>query len=151
MAHPVLRRAGWLLALAAAASASGAQACLPPEPGSRMRTEEEILRDVARFAPNIAYGRLVRGSDGGRPLFRVIHVYKGSLRPGQRVRHGIGWGIPGPMCPGMTPPPPVPGGWNGVAVIGSSEIYFLTPDQVALMLRLGLLTPGPHDRQAPVR
>jgi hypothetical protein len=154
MVFPVLRRAGWLLAFAvsAGAMASGAQACLPPLPGERIPTEEEMLREVARSAPDIAYGRIVRGSDrGGRPLFRVIHVYKGSLRPAQRIRHRIGWGIPGTMCPGMISPPPVSGGWNGVAVIGSSDMFFLTPDQVASLLRQGLLTPGPHDRRAPAR
>lgn len=110
---------------------------------------EEIVRSVAQGSSAIAYGRLIRGSDHRRgPLFRVRHVYRGALRPGQMVKLQIGWSIPAPPCFGMLGRPHTPGAWSGVAVLEGREMRFLMDDQVALMLRLGLLVPGPHDRRA---
>ena len=83
----------WAIALLLLTTAAPALACPPPPPGYQpLSAEEAFRRDVER-TPNIVYavvettireegsvmGRLNPGS------VRILHVYKGDLRPGQRI------------------------------------------------------------------
>jgi hypothetical protein len=83
----------WAIVLLLLAGSAPAQACPPPPPGYQPPSAEESLRRRVAGAPNIVYAvvessvqregsvltRLMPGS------VRIIHVYKGSLRPGQRI------------------------------------------------------------------
>lgn len=113
-----------------------------------------MVRDIALGAVHIVHVDMLRGShDRGGPLSRVTHVYKGSLRPGATLRLQIGWPIPAPMCAGLLGgPAPLPRGHHGVAAIWpGTEMRFLTDEQVALMLRLGLIAPRPDMPVRPAR
>jgi hypothetical protein len=107
-----------------------------------------VLRSVARGSSDIAYGEVRRGNYRRGARFRVIHVYKGSLRPGRTVDADVGWGLDAPPCAGMMVPPPVVRGRRGVIFFSGSRptMNFLDDDEVAQMFSLGLLEPGPHDR-----
>ena len=74
------------LAAVIAAWPGAASACLPPPPGWVPPTEEEQVRSAALGSTDIVFGEVTRGSGGGRARFRILHVYKGSLRPGTTIR-----------------------------------------------------------------
>jgi len=150
-----LRAGRWVCAAAVAATAAAAPACLPPPPGWVEPTEEERVAGATRAASDIVYGEIVRGNDRRRRArFRVLHVYKGSARVGSVLSLPVGWGLDPPMCAGMLGgPPPIPDSARGeraVALIfpNMSELNFVDPGELAIMLRLGLIEPGPHDRPA---
>lgn len=139
----------WALALAAAAAAGAAPACLPPLEGAVEPTEEERIRHVGRSPAAIVYGVVTRSPQsrrGGR--FRVMHVYRGALRPGTTIPVEPGWGLNPPPCFGMMTPPPVERGARGVIVYdpGLPWLNFASESELALMFRLGIIAPGPHDR-----
>jgi hypothetical protein len=142
----------WLFAAALAATASAAPACLPPPPGWVEPTEDERVSGAARGAADIVYGEIVRSNHRHQQArLRVLHVYKGSARIGSILSLPVGWGLNPPMCAGMLGgPPPMRSarGERAVALIfpGMSELNFVDPDELAIMFRLGLIRPGPHDR-----
>jgi hypothetical protein len=88
----------WLIALPALALtilalATPALTCPPPPPappGTHVPTYEEMLRAQAAAAPNIVYGVVERSIGQRLPgeeqgWITIAHVYKGSLRSGQRI------------------------------------------------------------------
>jgi len=84
-----LRLAGAMLV---AAGAMPLQACLPTpaRTAEQMRTDaiEGRARSFARFleVSNVIYGVVTRSAhDGGTARFRILHVYKGGLRPGTTI------------------------------------------------------------------
>jgi hypothetical protein len=153
MSGSFLRAGRWLVAAVLAATASAAQACLPPPPGWVEPTAEERVAGAARGASDIVYGEIVRGNDRyQRARFRVLHVYKGSARVGSILSMPVGWGLNPPMCAGMLGgPPPMPRSARGERAVPlvfptMRELNFVDSGQLAIMLRLGLIQPGPHDR-----
>lgn len=83
----------WFIALTALVSVAPALACPPPPPpppGHVYPTPEQMLRQRAEGVPNIVYAvveRPIRARDAKEPpgSVRILHVYKGNLRVGQRV------------------------------------------------------------------
>lgn len=123
---------------------TSAAACLPPPPGWQPPSAEERVRGAVNWATDIAYGVMVRGSfgDEGQTRFRIIHVYKGSHRPGSVIEAPLGWGLEPPMCAGMLGgPPPLPRGTYGVVLFQSErpELNFVSDQDLQLMFTLGLI------------
>jgi len=83
----------WLIALLALIAVAPAMACPPPPPGYRPPSPEEALRSRVMGAPNIVYAVVESAIQGeGSALnrtapghIRIMHVYKGGLRMGQRI------------------------------------------------------------------
>lgn len=139
------------LVVVMAAWAGAASACLPPPPDWVPPTEEERVRSAALGSTDIVYGEVTRGSGGGRARFRILHVYKGSLRPGTTIRADLGWGLNAPMCAGMIPPPPVWRGRRGVIFFsGRPELRFLSDRELKLMIAGGFIQRRPA-RERPAR
>ena len=134
-----------------AARAGAASACLPPPPGWVPPTEEERVRSGAQWATDIVYGEVTRGSgSGGTPRFRILHVYKGSLRPGMTINADTAWGLDAPMCAGMIMPPPVVRGRRGVIFFsGRPELKFLSDRELELMIACGFIQARPADDPRP--
>lgn len=133
------------------AAASPASACLPPPDGWVPPTEEQRVASAARWSTDIAYGEVVRGSDNGRtPRFRILHVYKGALRPGTTIAAAPGWGLDPPICAGMFMPPPVLRGQRGVILFSQyPELNFLSDSELQLMFARGFIQPRPADERRP--
>jgi len=83
----------WTVALLLLAAAAPTMACPPPPPGYQRPSPEEALRGQVMGAPNIVYAvveRAIQG-EGSAPAgatpghIRIMHVYKGGLRTGQRI------------------------------------------------------------------
>jgi hypothetical protein len=107
-----------VLALAAALLApSAATACLPPPPGWKEPTHEEKIRRAYESSDDIAYGVTGEGLGGSRLNFRVLHVYKGRLKPGDTIAVEESWGFEGAPCTGILHPP-WPAGSGVAGVIG---------------------------------
>jgi hypothetical protein len=97
-----MRRALALIAFCLTATA--AQACPPPPPGYVPLTREQLLARQVGDAQAIVYALVERsigsgdvdyrtGQFAGDPgTIRIVHVYKGELRAGQRLRlFGVSW------------------------------------------------------------
>jgi hypothetical protein len=144
---------GWRCRLGIAASLAAVHgagsACLPPPSDWVPPTEQELVSSTGRWATDIVEGVVTRGShDGGAARFRVVHVYRGSLRPGMTISARPGWGLHTPMCPGMFPPPPVPRGTSGVIYFGGGvpTLNFLAPDELEMIFAGGWIERRPSGR-----
>ncbi len=131
-----------LVALALAASLSGAAwACPPPPPGWVPPTQTQRLERSLSEATDIAYGVVTQSGPAGTPSrFKVLHVYRGALKKGRSIVAKPGWGHPVPMCVGMMGNAPVrPVGAYGVIAFSSSspELNFIKPEDVQIMIREG--------------
>lgn len=129
------------LAVAALLPAQAAWACPPPPPGYVPPTEEQIVERSLPGVTDIAYGVVV---PGGQPektsRFKIIHVYRGSLRKGEIIEAAAGWGHPAPFCIGMMGPAyPRPVGSYGVVAFrdGRRELNFISPEHVRIMIDKG--------------
>ena len=128
--------------LAAIVPVQPALACPPPPPGWVPPTETQMLSRSLNGMTDIAYGVMTRSSDkaGGPSMFKVIHVYRGSLRKGELIEAPAGWGHPTPVCVGMMGPataPPV-GAYGVIAFARSAPmIDFIKPEHVQIMIREG--------------
>jgi hypothetical protein len=107
----------WIAAAAAALLLPGtAQACLPPMPGEHEPTVEEKARFAYEHSTNIVYGITLDAANGREKVrFKILHVYKGSLKAGDVVSLEHGWGYDPPPCFGMIGMQPLPKGAWGVA------------------------------------
>jgi hypothetical protein len=118
-------------------------ACPPPIPGMPdppVPTALERARAIGSAA-NIVYGIVTR-EDGSRPArFRIIHVYKGPLRPGAVIEAYPGWGLDAPVCSGMIQPPPAERGTAGVIWFGPDhpEMNFVGDRDLETLFREGLI------------
>lgn len=146
-------RPGWRRRLAIAASLAAVHgagsACLPPPDDWVEPTEQEQVASVGRGATDIVEGVVTRGSRNGRAArFRILHVYRGSLRPGMTITADPGWGLNMPMCPGMFPTPPVPRGTIGVIYFTGTEprLNFLAPGELEMMFAGGWIERRPARR-----
>jgi hypothetical protein len=97
----------YFIVVLALISASPAVACPPSLPtDAPPPSRAELLRDAAEGAPNIVYA-VVDEAVGAwqaieqRRLVRIIHVYKGDLRAGQRIWMALRRG--NTECGGGTP------------------------------------------------
>jgi|GEM_PF-3347372 len=139
---PLLRRLILAAGLGLAVVPSAASACLPLLPGERLPTSEEILRAGVERSPHVLYGVVIRGSDAaGAVLFRVLHVYKGSLQPGAVITLKPGDGYEPRLCYIATPEYSIPRGEYGVvfARTAANTYDFIAPNDVEMLLREGLL------------
>ena len=83
----------WLVVLLSLTGTAQALACPPPPPGYQPPSAEESLRYRVTSAPNIVYAVVERSireerRAAARPepgRIRILHVYKGNLRRGQRI------------------------------------------------------------------
>jgi len=132
---------------------TAAGACLPPLPGEEMHVPNDLERaQIIAAAPNIVYGIVLGDAPAGRGVrFRIIHVYKGPLRPGQVIEAQAGWGLDAPMCAGMIQPAPAWRGAYGVIFFHADpEINFVGEHDLAVLFREGLIrsararAPAPH-------
>jgi hypothetical protein len=145
------------LALTTLALATPALTCPPPPPappGTPVPTQGDMLRAQAAAAPNIVYGVVERSI--GLPLageeqgwITIAHVYKGSLRSGQRIpmyfetrSNDCDWG----------PIEPARRGEAGVIFLpdeaGRAPIRypgFRASEEVDAMIRLGIITSARAD------
>jgi hypothetical protein len=137
-----------VIAASLMAAHGAASACLPPPDDWVPPTRQEQVASVARSATDIVEGVVTRGSYSGRtPRFRILHVYRGSLRPGMTISIMPGWGLHAPMCAGMISPPPVPRGARGVIYFrrGDPELNFLWADELEMMFAGGWIARRPAD------
>ncbi len=128
--------------MAAILPVSPALACPPPPPGWVPPTETQMLSRSLNGMTDIAYGVVTRSSNtpGAPALFKVIHVYRGTLRKGQTIDAPPGWGHPTPVCAGMMGPATAqPVGAYGVIAFArtSPMIDFIKPEHVQIMIREG--------------
>jgi hypothetical protein len=119
--------AGLTGAAAFAVFASPAIACPPPQPPTpeelRLRVHQARERATARFqdSTDIVYGVVTRPArQGGIARFRILHTYKGSLRPGATitVRSVDYYDLHPPDCPIPRPVLVARGGYGVLAFSG---------------------------------
>ena len=123
-----------------------ASACLPPPPGTveKPPTLEEKAQAIFNGSDTIVYGVVTRGTGFDRKgVLRVIHVYKGTARVGQRVPISASWGFDPPMCASMLgSPPTVDKGEYGVfAWYGEPALAYVSEERISAMFKAGLITP----------
>lgn len=130
-----------LVCAACALPLDAAFACPPPPPGWVPPTHEQLLERSLKGTTDIAYGVISRSAEPGAPAsFKVLHVYRGSLRKGQTIEAPVGWGHPIPFCVGMmSAAPALPKGAYGVVAFArhAPQLEFIKPDDVQLMIRRG--------------
>lgn len=128
-------------AVAALLPLQAAVACPPPPPGYVPPTQEQILERSLRNVTDIVYGQVTDGGVPGKPsTFKVIHVYRGNLRAGDKLQTTPGWGHPEPFCVGMMAEAhPRPVGSYGVAAFtqGRRTLNFVSPENVRIMIDKG--------------
>lgn len=128
----------FLAAAGLAMTAAPAAACLPPPPGM---TETEAIRPGVEASTDIVYGVVTKGAREGRlARFKVLHVYKGTLKPGDFVRAVPSWGFAPPSCWGGTihaPPPRARKGQYGVILFHSTRpaLNFVSNYHLGLMFK----------------
>ena len=137
-----MRLARTALALAAVAAAilpGAASACLPPLEGWKPPTLEERVQWAWDHSTDVVYGVVTKTSESEPIPFRVLHVYKGPLKPGATLALDRGWGLDPPMCVGMVPGPPVMKGQFGVIVFHNVRptMTFLSEEELELMFAKG--------------
>jgi hypothetical protein len=119
----------------------GAPACPPPPPGYVQPTQEQLLERSLQRVDDIVYGVVTEGGAPGKPsVFKIIHVYRGNLRIGDKVETTPGWGHPEPFCVGMmSPAHPKPVGTYGVVAFanGQRTLNFIAPENVRTMIEKG--------------
>jgi hypothetical protein len=139
-----MKGAVFVMGIALLTQAAPALACLPPPPGAvepPPPTEAEQADTIFRTSTNIVYG-VVTGEVDGAYRFKIIHSYKGALRPDQTVLASRGayggWGFDPPHCFGMIPPPPLmPGAYGVVAFQDEPQLNFVGDKRLAIMFDAG--------------
>lgn len=134
-------RVRFAFAAVAALTAQASWACPPPPPGYVPPTEEQLLERSLTNVTDIVYGVVVPGGVPEKSSnFKIIHVYRGSLRQGEVIEADAGWGHPAPFCLGMMSAAyPRPVGSYGVVAFrdGRRELNFISPDHVRMMIGKG--------------
>lgn len=129
------------IALGLACLATPAMACLPPPQGGPEPIWEDQLKGVVERAPNIVYGVVEEGGSSS-VRFRVIHVYKGNVKPGAMLQLRVGF-VVGPHVPcGLAgPPPPMDKGLYGVAAFNPAyaELNLFDPRDMDTIFNAGWL------------
>jgi len=131
-----------LAALLLLSTSAPVLACLPPPPGTPEPvppTKAERAQSIARWSSDIAYG-IVVSETGDEPRCKIIHVYKGALKPGQVIRPKLTWGFEPHPCPGMVPPHPAfKGSYGVIAYRDEPELSFLPEDVLKEMFSARLI------------
>jgi hypothetical protein len=123
------------LALAAAPAA----ACLPPPPGipePPPPTLAERALSIYRVSTDIVYG-VVTGYKDGTPRFKVLHVYKGNLKPGALIAAETSHGFDFVGCLSGPPPPAFKGEYGVIAFHGEPRLDYLSDDKLEAMFDAG--------------
>jgi hypothetical protein len=120
-------------------AAAPAAACPPPE-GPQPSVAEQA-RGIHGLASDIVYGVVLRPTGGPHSYrFRVLHAYKGALRPGQVITARATIGFNGARCGIMTPPPLARGRYGVVAFTGTTqELNFIDQAYLEAMFEAGLI------------
>lgn len=145
----------WTAAAALFALLSGAgpaAACVPPLPGDREPTVEEKARFAYEHSTDIVYGiTLDEGWSNDKVRFKVLHVYRGQLKPGDVVLLEHGWGYDPPPCFGMIGMPPVMKGTWGVAGFSDSSrgLNWINQPWLDIMFRNGWIKSARAATAAP--
>ena len=130
-----------IAAAVAALPVEAALACPPPPPGWVPPTHEQMLERSLSGATDIAYGVITRPAAAGAPAsFKVLHVYRGTLKKGQTIEAPVGWGHPTPVCVGMmgAAPPLAKGAYGVIAFARHAPLLeFIKPNDVQLMISRG--------------
>lgn len=121
-----------------AAVSAPAAACLPPPPGipePPPLTKEEKAKQIYTWSSDIVYGVVVNRMKHDRPpRFKVIHTYKGSLKPGQVIEVKPSFGFDAPPCSGLGSPPHHSKGSSGViAFTGAPTMNFVSDGYLKTM------------------
>ncbi|HEU0098870.1 MAG TPA: hypothetical protein VFQ67_08865 [Allosphingosinicella sp.] len=135
-----LIRGGLVLAIAAAALPGAASACLPPPDDWRPPTLEEQARAAFEDSTDIVYGVVTDASvGGGKIAFKVLHVYKGPLRPGARLKLYPNMRVPAGACLNSYMEPPARRGDRGVIFFneGRPALNFLYKEELDMMFAKG--------------
>lgn len=132
------------------APAAPALACLPPPPGTPeppTPTPEEQARGIFNFSTDIVYG-VVTGvdQDEGRARFKILHVYKGALKPGTTVSVELTWGFDAPPCLISPPPPPAKGDYGVIAFRDTPALHYLGDQRLGILFDQGLLQSARRPR-----
>jgi hypothetical protein len=113
---------------------------LPDVPEPPPPTNKQLAQLISKSSTDIAYGT-VTGETGYGAEFRVIHVYRGKLAPGQVIRPAASWGFNPPPCSGMISPPPAFQGMYGViAYEGEPKLSFIPEDVLKEMFDARLIS-----------
>ena len=125
-------------------AAKPAAACLPVLPGTEEPpppSPEESARRIHSWASDIVYGVVTRTEDDdGRYRFRILHVYKGKLRPGRTIDATASFGFDWPGCRTGSPPPLLRGDYGVIAFGGDNpELNFVADETVQAMFDAGLI------------
>jgi hypothetical protein len=128
------------IAIAAAALPGSAFACLPPSADWRPPTLEEVARAAYEGSTDIVYGVVTdERTEDGKIGFKVLHVYKGPLRRGARLKLEQGNRVPAVACLNSYMEPPVRKGESGVIFFhaGRPALDFLYTEELELMFDKG--------------
>jgi hypothetical protein len=126
----------WIAASLGAVAAPSA-ACLPTMPG---QTESQRLGAAFDRSTEIVYGVVLKGArDGQKARFKVIHVYKGTLKPGSVIEAVPTHGFDPPPCVAMPYPPSAAKGEYGVVAfnIHYPALNFIDPSTLKLAFNEG--------------
>ena len=80
-----------------------------------------MAKRIYDWSSDIVYGVIVRGGKSAGAL-KVLHIYRGTLRPGQTIAIRSGWGYERPNC-GMVMLPPLLKGQSGVIAFNGSPTF----------------------------
>lgn len=114
-----------------------ALACLPPPPGVAEPpppTTEEKAKQIYGWSTDIVYGVVVSDINDDETRFRILHVYKGTLKQGQVIEPMLSWGFDAPACAGlMGAPPSFPGQYGVIGFFQRPELNFIPDDHLKIM------------------
>lgn len=145
-----MSRAALLFFLAAVPTP--ALACLPPPPpppGVPYPTETERLRRNFDFFDSIVVGEVAEPGDWNESVkVRIVHVFKGSVQPGQVFDMPRGYGFDPPPCLPMMVAPPIPAQLGDRMLIAFRDVEPVRNNvyqrHYELMLREGWIEPPPE-------
>ena len=109
--------------------ATSADACLPPPPGMvepPPPTKEAKAKGIFNWSTDIVYG-VVTSDPDDKTRFKVLHVYKGTLKRGQIIEPNWSVGFDAPPCASMMGgwPPAFRGTYGVIAYRDSPELSFV--------------------------
>ncbi|NIJ22005.1 hypothetical protein FHS95_003716 [Sphingomonas naasensis] len=136
-----------ILIASATFAATPADACSPPVTGvPRIAPPGDavIAESLFRQSSEIVYGRVIRGAGTrGGARFKVLHVYKGKLKPGAIL--AIAWTAPMP-CAGVTVPQINKGMSGVIGFSGAPKLDFIERKWVDRMIADKWIVASPGDR-----
>lgn len=147
-----LKRARIVPAIAAAAAMlpGAAFACLPPAADWRPPTVEELAKAAYEGSTDIVYGVVTDDrEETGKIPFKVLHVYKGPLKPGARLKLDRSERIPAIAClSSYMEPPPRKGEYGVIFFDGRRPAFnFIYTEELKIMFDKGWIRSARGDRR----